>query len=207
MIYDISVTISTDTPVYEGDPGIVIKPASSIAAGDSANVSLLQFGAHTGTHVDPPSHFYNDGVTVDQLPLDVLVGECLVCPIENADAIGVDELESANIPEKIERILFKTKNSNLWGDSTFHRDFVYLSPEGADWLLDRGIKLIGIDYLSIEKFHSGTHATHLRLLGHGVIVVEGLNLEAVSGGEYTLVCLPLKIKAGDGAPARAILIK
>lgn len=207
MIYDISVSISANTPVYPGDPVIDIEPASRISNGDSANISILKFGSHTGTHIDPQFHFVNDGRTVDQIPLDTLVGECFVCPVVGPSVIEVHHLESAEIPEGMERILFKTRNSDFWNDSDFHTDYTYLAPDAALWLIDRGIKLIGIDYLSIEQFHSGHHATHLGLLKSNIVIVEGVDLREISGGVYTLVCLPIKIKDGDGAPARAILIK
>jgi len=205
-IHDISVPISSESIVYPGDPAVRIVPVSRISEGARANVSILRFGSHTGTHVDPPYHFVESGLTVDLLPLDVLVGECLVCPVEQSPVISVAELEAAGIPAGTERILFKTRNSELQGETAFRADYTYLDPEAAGWLVERRIKLVGTDYLSIDKFKSGTHATHLRLLESGVVVVEGLDLRAVPGGTYTLVCLPLKIAGGDGAPARAILI-
>lgn len=206
MIYDISVPIGNDTPVYAGDPGIELVPMHSIDKGDSANVSLLKLGLHSGTHMDPPRHFINDGATIDELPLDVLIGDCVLREIDTGGAITVERLESADIPAGVERILFKTRSSQYWNDNVFHTDFAHLSPEAADWLVDRGVKLVGIDYLSIEVFHSPTHAVHRRLLGAGVVVVEGLDLRQVSSGTYTLICLPLKVKGGDGGPTRAVLM-
>ncbi|MHB1000907.1 MAG: cyclase family protein [Armatimonadota bacterium] len=207
MIYDISVPLSDKTPVYEGDPDIEITPASRIANGDSANVSILKFGSHTGTHIDPQYHFIDGGTTVDRIPLDMLVGECFVCPVEGPEVIEVQHLESAGIPDNTVRILFKTRNSEFWSDTKFHKDYTYLHPDAASWLLERGVKLIGIDYLSIEQFHSGHHATHLSLLRSETVIIEGLDLREISGGIYTLVCLPLRIQGGDGSPSRAILIR
>lgn len=205
-IYDISVSISDRTPVYPGDPGIELTPVSRISAGEGANVSLLSFGTHTGTHIDPPYHFLEDGLKTDEVPLDLLIGKCLVCPLETAAAIGIDELEAAGIPDGTERILFKTRNSAFWEDPEFRKDFTYLDPAGANWLIERGIRLVGIDYLSVDRFKSGTHPSHLELLRAGVAIIEGINLAEVSRGSYTLVCLPLKIAGGDGGPARAVLI-
>lgn len=205
-IYDISVAISEEMPVYTGDPEIKITPDSRISAGDSANVSVLTFGSHTGTHIDPPFHFIESGKTIDQLPLDLLIGKCLVCPIEDPKVIGVPELEAAAIPEGTERILFKTRNSELWNQREFTQDFVYLAEDAAEWLLERGIRLIGIDYLSVDRYKSGTHPTHLVLLRAGAVIIEGLDLRSVPAGTYTLVCLPLKIAGGDGGPSRAVLL-
>lgn len=215
MIYDLSIPISPDMPVYPGDPSAEVTPASRISQGAGANVSILRFGSHTGTHVDPPFHFIEGGATVDELPLDVLVGECLVHKVESP-VIRIEDLEG--IPQGTERIIFKTGNSDLWraaGASTpirrgkpgFQTDYTYLDPDAAEWLIKLGIRLVGIDYLSIEKLKSGTHPTHTRLLQAGVVIVEGLDCSGVPEGMYTLVCLPLKIKGGDGAPARAILMK
>jgi len=206
-IHDISAVISNDLPVYPGDPGIEIQAVSRISEGAGANVSLLKLGSHTGTHVDPPFHFLDDGPTVDHLPLDVMVGDCYVCSVEAPHAITARDLDSCGIPGGTPRVLFKTRNSQLWGEGGFRSDYVYLDPDAAGWLVDRGIRLVGVDYLSVERFRSGKHATHLRLLEAGVVVVEGLDLRAVMQGTYFLVCLPLRIREGDGGPARAILVE
>ncbi|MCX6377431.1 MAG: cyclase family protein [Armatimonadetes bacterium] len=206
-IHDISIPIREGMPVWPSDPPVEITPSSRISQGGGANSSILRFGTHTGTHVDPPFHFVEAGLTVDRIPLETLVGECLVCEVPDAPVIEVEHLEAASIPDGTLRILFKTRNSGLWREPEFRTDYTYLSPEAADWLVRRGIKLVGTDYLSIDKFKSGGHAVHLRLLEAGVIVLEGLDLSEVAGGTYTLVCLPLKITDGDGAPARAILIE
>lgn len=206
-IHDVSLPISDSMPIYSGDPSVEIEPVSRIARGDGANVSFLKLGSHTGTHVDSPYHFAEGGITIDRVPLDVLVGECYVCEIASSEAVTVSELEAHGLPEGCTRVLFKTSNSRLWADERFHTDFVYIEPEAASWLVDRGVRLVGIDYLSVDRFKSGTHPTHLRLLGSGVVAVEGLDLGAVAEGTYLLVCLPLKIRDGDGAPARVILIE
>lgn len=206
MIHDISVLISEDTPVYPGDPEIEITAASSMAKGDSANVSILRFGSHTGTHIDPPRHMIEGGKTVDLLPLDALVGECFVCVMLETHAIDAAALQAAQIPVGTLRILFRTRNSKMWADREFHEDYTYLTPDAAEWLVERGIRLVGVDYLSVERFHSGQHGAHLRLLNSEVVIVEGVDLRGIVQGMYSLVCLPLRIKDGDGSPARAILI-
>jgi arylformamidase len=209
-IYDISVGISaTETPVYPGDPGIEIISHASLARGDAANVSLLHFGAHTATHVDAPAHFIEGARTIAELSLDKLVGKAFVAQV-GEDVREIDAgVVNALVPEGCVRVLFKTRNSAFWSESRgeFRGDFTYVTPDGARALVERGVRLVGVDYLSVEQFHSAKHETHIALLARGVVIVEGLNLESVPAGEYELICLPLKIAsgAGDGAPARAIL--
>jgi len=205
-IYDITVPIRTNMPVYEGDPGVKIDAWSAFAKGDSSNVSMLNFGAHTGTHVDAPAHFIEGANTIDKLPLEVLIGPARVIHVPE----DLTEIDSAFLSgcdlDGVERVLFRTRNSGFW-DQSFRKDFTHLLPEAAALLVAKGVKLAGCDYLSIEKFHSGHHRTHLTLLANGVVIVEGLNLAAVPAGDYELICLPLKIAdgSGDGAPARAVL--
>jgi arylformamidase len=205
-IYDITVPIRSSMPVYEGDPGVKIEPWSAFAKGDSSNVSMLNFGAHTGTHVDAPAHFVEGARRIDALSLEVLIGPARVLRVPD----DVNEIDPAFVNRcdlsGVERVLFHTRNSTFWNEG-FRKDFTHLLPEAAQVLVDRGIKLVGTDYLSIEKFHSGHHRTHLTLLSNNVVIVEGLNLSEVPEGDYELICLPLKIAegAGDGAPARAVL--
>ena len=205
-IYDVTVPIRSGMPIYEGDPPVKIEAASSLASGDSANVSFLHLGAHTGTHVDAPAHFIESAAKIDSLPLDVLIGPArLVHVAEDRTEIDSEFLSSCDL-ESVERIIFRTRNSGFW-ESGFRKDFTHLLPEAAEMLVNRGVKLVGTDYLSIEKFHSGHHRTHIALLARGVVIVEGLNLSGVPAGDYELICLPLKIAegAGDGAPARVVL--
>lgn len=205
-IYDITVPIRAEMPIYEGDPTVDIQPWSSLQKGDSANVSFLHLGAHTGTHVDAPAHFIAGAQKIDALPLDVLIGRARVVRVpDDRDAIDVDFIVSTDFTG-VERVLFHTRNSSLW-NRTFRKDFTHLLPDAAQKLVDLGVKLVGNDYLSIEKFHSGHHRTHLTLLSNSVVIVEGLNLRDVPAGDYELICLPLKIAegAGDGAPARVVL--
>jgi arylformamidase len=209
-IYDISVAISPETtPTYPGDPAIEIVSWAAIARGDAANVTLLRMGAHTATHVDAPAHFIEGAPAVSAMRLDVLIGEARVVELdETVEAIDAGHID-AHVPAGTTRVLFKTRNSNFWrGDGkTFRTDFTHLTLEGARALGERGVRLVGIDYLSIEKFKSETFETHTTLLSAGIVIVEGLDLREVPAGVYELLCLPLKLAAGsgDGAPARAVL--
>jgi arylformamidase len=205
-IYDITVPIHATMPVYEGDPGVKIDAWSAFAKGDSSNVSMLNFGAHTGTHVDAPAHFIEGARKIDELPMEVLIGRARVIRVpDDLNEITLEFLEGRDL-NGIERLVFHTRNSGFWNEG-FRKDFTHLLPEAAQNLVDRGVKLVGTDYLSIEKFHSGHHRTHLTLLANNVVIVEGLNLSDVPEGDYELICLPLKIAdgSGDGAPARAVL--
>jgi len=204
-IYDISVPISNDLPVYPGDPEIKITRTHSLEKGDIARVSHLSFNTHIGTHIDPPYHFVMDGKTLDHVPLDLLIGPARVIDVGDVDSISLAALEGADL-DGVTRVIFKTRNSRFWQESNeFRKDFVYLEPEGAELLVKRGIKLVGIDYLSIEKFNFDAPTTHWTLLGNNIIIVEGLDLSEVHPGDYELICLPLKIKDGDGGPARVVL--
>jgi arylformamidase len=205
-IYDITVPVRSGMPVYEGDPGVEIKAWTALANGNSSNVSSLSFGAHTGTHVDAPAHFIEGARKIDALSLETLIGRARVIRVPD-EILEIDTSFLAKCDlEKVERVLFHTRNSNFWGEG-FRKDFTHLSPEAAEKLVGLGVKLVGTDYLSIEKFHSGHHRTHLALLSNNVVIVEGLNLKDVEAGDYELICLPLRIAegAGDGSPARAVL--
>jgi len=207
--YDVTVPLSNELPTYPGDPGIQIGTWRSVANGDSANVSVVNFGAHTGTHVDAPAHFIDGGGKIETLPLDSLIGECLVVEVPAESLVVEETFVTEHVPPGTTRVLFKTRNSRLWNENKpeFHSDFTYLDVAAATWLRDHGAKLVGIDYLSIEKFKSPGHPTHLALLSQGVVILEGLNLTDVPPGKYELICLPLRLRSslGDGAPARAVL--
>jgi arylformamidase len=193
-------------PVYEGDPSVEIKAWTALANGNSSNVSFLHLGAHTGTHVDAPAHFIEGARRIDALSLETLIGPARVIRVpDEMNEIGPDFLAGCDL-EHVERVLFHTRNSNFWSEG-FRKDFTHLAPEGAEMLVGLGVKLVGTDYLSIEKFHSGHHRTHLALLSKNVVIVEGLNLSNVEAGDYELICLPLRIAegSGDGSPARAVL--
>jgi arylformamidase len=205
-IYDVSVPIRDGGLIYPGNPEIHVSLQQSVALGAGANVSNVAFGSHTGTHVDAERHFFDDGQTVDQIPLETLIGPALVLEFKSEAAVTRADLEAHDLTS-VDRVLLKTRNSNyLTQDPEFHRDYTYLAPDGAEYLVNLGVKLVGIDYLSIEQFHSGHHRTHLTLLGAKVVIVEGLNLVDVPPGRYTLYCLPIKLAGCDGAPARAVLV-
>ena len=205
--YDVTLTITSDMPVWPGDTTPILELVDSIAAGNTANTSQIKLSVHTGTHVDAPHHFMNDGRTVEGLLLDTLIGRAYVLHLPEVDLITASVLEAAEIPPRTRRLLFKTRNSEYWAKDVkhFEPDFVAISPDGAEYLVDRNVKLVGVDYLSVAPYKSGA-PTHRILLGAGVVVVEGLNLSRVSQGRYTLHCLPLKIAGSDGAPARVILV-
>ena len=205
-IYDISVPIVNDGLVYPGNPTIEIASQQSMAAGGSSNVSSLSFGSHTGTHVDAPLHMIQGADGVDKLALDVLMGPAIVLEFgPDVSAVTETALRGTAFAGQ-ERVLLKTRNSSFIRQRDFVRDYTYLAPDGAEYLASAGAKLVGIDYLSIEQFHSGHHRTHKTLLGRGIVIVEGLDLSPVTAGEYELRCLPLSLPGLDGAPARAVLV-
>jgi arylformamidase len=206
-IYDVTVPLRPGMPTYAGtEPGPELHFHSLIRNGDSANVSALSLGSHTGTHVDSPDHFLDNKVTVEQMPLEVMVGPALVAEFEVDSHITVADLDRASIPPGTTRLLAKTPNGRFWDDDAFHPDFVGFADDAGDWLAERGMVLVGIDYLSIERFRSPTHAVHHALLKKNVVILEGLDLRAVSPGEYFLVCAPLPVVGADGAPARVFLL-
>jgi arylformamidase len=208
-LIDVSLPVGPDLLTWPGDPGIEVQPAKRIARGDPSNVSELRIGTHTGTHVDPPVHFVEGADPIDRVPLDVLFGDAVVADLTGAGAIGPSELEELDLRDGTERLLCKTKNSELWtrGRVEFPDDYVAVTPEGARWIVDRGLRLVGVDFLSVEARGAEGHPVHTTLLENGVIIVEGLDLSAVEPGPYTFACLPLRIADGDGGPARAMLFE
>ena len=206
-IHDISLPLSDTLAVWPKDPAVRITQPRTFEKGDHAQVSHLDLGAHTGTHIDTPAHFIPGGSNLDDLDLDILVGPALVVEAGPVEQLTPAVLEALDIPRGTVRLLFRTRNSRLWQEdpSTFHEDFVAISEAGAHWLIERGVRLVGIDYLSVAPY-ADTGPTHRALLGAGIIPVEGLNLSGIAPGLYHLVCLPLRIAGAEGAPARAILI-
>lgn len=205
-IYDISVPIRSGGLVYPGNPEIDIALQQALAKGASANVSTIRFGSHTGTHADASRHFFDDGQPVDKIPLDRLIGPALLVGFsDEVRSVGAAELREHDLKDH-KRILLRTRNSALLSRKEFVNDYTYLAPDGAQYLVDKGVELVGIDYLSIEQFHSGHHLTHRTLLERSVVIVEGLDLSVPPSGEYQFICLPLRIVGCDGAPARAVLI-
>ncbi len=203
-LLDVSVRLAAGIPVYPGNPDFELQPVTRIADGESSNVSRLVMGTHTGTHVDAPKHFFDDGLGVDALPLDLLLGRARVVEITKRGGIGATELTEAGLREDI-RVLLKTSNSALWNGEAFHQDYTHLTEGGARYLVDQGVKVIGIDYLSVEQFKKAGGPAHRALLSQGVVIIEGLNLSETEPGMYEMYCLPLRIGGGDGAPARVIL--
>jgi arylformamidase len=205
-IHDISLPIVHGGLVYPGNPPIEVTAQQSLAAGAGANVSALAFGSHTATHVDAAKHFFDDGQTVDALPLERLIGRAVVVAFgDDVDAITADHLRAAPIAGHT-RVLLKSRNSSYNREPEFRRDYCYLAPDGAEYLVAQGVELVGVDYLSVEQFRSGHHRTHRALLERRVVIVEGLALADVAPGEYQLICLPLLLSGLDGAPARAVLV-
>jgi arylformamidase len=208
LIIDVSLGVGPEMLTWPGDPPVEIDPAKRLSKGDSANVSELRLGTHTGTHVDPPFHFIDGAPTAEALDLNVLVGRAMVADLRDVGpTITPAELEALNLPSGTERVLFRTPNSELWTSKTvtFPDSYTAMTPDGAQWCVDRGIRLVGTDFLSIEQHGAPGHPTHVTLLKAGTIILEGLDLSHVDPGAYELFVLPLKILGGDGAPARAIL--
>jgi arylformamidase len=203
---DISMPLFAGMPMFPGDPPFESRSVSSLAGGDPYDLSALSFGSHAGTHIDPPSHFLRGGVTVDRLDLDVLVGPCRVVEMgPSTTTIGAKE--AGDVPRGTVRVLFRTANSTRWKrELSFFPDFVGLTVAAAEVLLERGVRLVGIDALSIENDPTETYPVHRALLGRGVVLLEGLVLADAPTGEYRLECLPLRLKDGDGGPARATLV-
>lgn len=206
-IYDVSVPISEKTPVYEGDPNVKIDLKLSLKKGDNANVSNICMGVHTATHVDAPNHFIEGSRRIIDLDLHTLIGRCVVVELDN-EVMAIEAKHVENL-EDIERVLFKTRNSQFWEnfEQGFRKDFTYIAPDAAKILVEKGAKLVGIDYLSVEAFDAESPDTHRILLRNEIIILEGLDLRKIQKGVYELICLPLKIAggAGDGSPSRTVL--
>lgn len=207
MIYDVSVPIQNGMPVWPSDPPVKLTAKAHISRDKShtVRVTAIEMGSHTGTHVDAPAHFVEGGKTLSEIPLDVFVGPATVFEIPGVRSIERRNLESLDW-SGVERVLFKTDNSSHWNDGRFFEEFVYLEPEAGEFLVSRGLRLVGIDYLSIDRFRSEKHPTHFALLPHDVILLEGLNLSGILPGPYHMVALPLNLQHADGAPTRVILI-
>jgi arylformamidase len=207
VIFDISVPVSNRIPVWPGDLPVALEEQSFASADRSHTIRLTSItcGNHTGTHLDAPSHMIEGGASLDDIPLGQLVGPARVVDLAGSRSIGLDDVAGLDW-DGVERVLFRTDNSSHWDDGEFFADFVALEPDAARFLVDRGIRLVGIDYLSIDSFHAPEHPSHMVLLGASVVVLEGLILKDVPAGDYLLAALPMKLDRADGAPARAILI-
>ncbi len=209
MIFDISVELSPNMVRWEGDPPMILRQVLQLSKGDAYNLSEMKLSVHQGTHLDAPHHFLENGQFIEDFPLDLFIGEAQVVSIpQEVSSVTAEVLEAAHIREGIQRLLLKTRNSQYWKSNpqNFHSDFVSLSLDGADYLIEQGIKLIGIDYLSISPADD-FRPVHMRLMEHDIAILETVDLSEVTEGFYTLICLPLKLKAVEGAPVRAVLLQ
>jgi len=205
-LFDISMEITKDTIVYPGDTKIVFTEDNSISKGDTCNTWSMSFGSHMGTHVDAPKHFCEDGLTIDQLTPDFFVGKAKVYEVKNRKYIGAEDISEFDI-QKNDIILLKTSNSELPTIGEFNTDFVYITAEAAVYLAEKGIKTLGFDYLSIEKYGSKSNDAHNTLLGNNIAVIEGLRLKNIEPGIYDIIALPINLLNGNGSPVRAFLSK
>jgi arylformamidase len=205
-LIDVSVPLDATLPTYPHNTPFSLEPIKRLASGDSSNVSTLHMSAHCGTHVDAPRHFFDNGPGTEALPLDLLMGRVRVIQVTSRTGVAAEDLADQDFSEDV-RILIKTRNSLLWGTPEFRPDYIGVTESGARHLVAHGIKLVGVDYLSVEAFKTPGAPAHRVLLGAGAIVIEGLNLRDVEPGIYDLCCLPLRIVGSDGAPARVVLRK
>jgi arylformamidase len=203
-LIDVTVPLDSALATYPNNTPFSIEAIKRIARGDSSNVSTLHMSAHTGTHVDAPRHFFDGGGGTEALPLEMLIGRTRVIEVTSRASIAAGDLSGIDLSEDV-RLLIKTHNSRLWSSPDFHTDYIGVTESGAKHLIDRGIKVLGVDYLSVEQFRKPGAPAHHALLGAGIIVIEGLNLADVDPGVYEMYCLPLRIVGSDGAPARVVL--
>ncbi len=207
-IIDLSVPIRQEMPYYPGDPAPQITRLKAHERGDEWQTTHLSFSAHLGTHIDAPRHRVRGGATVDQLDLQTLLGPAYVVDLTDvASEIHAADLQARAIPPRVKRLILKTRNATLWQRDAFQTDFVALSASGAEWLVARDIRLVAMDYLSADLFTSPDFRAHDALLQNGVVIVEGVMSGEIEEGWYTLICLPLRVRDADGAPARAVLIQ
>jgi arylformamidase len=203
--WDISMPLQPGIPIWPQSSGFEVQRVLELSAGAPVNESHLSANAHVGTHIDAPLHFLPDGASVDALPLDSLVGPATVALLPGLAQVSAAGLEALGLPPATKRLLLRTDNASRWHDTAFAEDYVSLTPDAARWLVDHEIALVGVDYLSVERY-GGDGEVHRILLGAGIVVVEGLNLEEVPAGDYWLACLPLRLVGAEAAPARAVLM-
>jgi len=205
-LIDVTVPLDSALPTYPNNTPFTVEAIARIARGDSSNVSTLHMSAHCGTHVDAPRHFFDAGAGTEALPLEMLIGRTRVIEVSSRTGIAAEDLNGLDLSEDV-RLLIKTHNSRLWGSPDFRTDYIGVTESGAKHLVGKGIKVLGVDYLSVEQFRKPGAPAHHVLLGAGMIVIEGLNLADVDPGVYEMYCLPLRIVGADGAPARVVLRK
>lgn len=205
---DITLPLSATMPFWPGSTGVNLIEIKRMEKGETDNLSRLDLDLHAGTHLDAPWHFIKNGKTVESIPLQKLMGPAFVAYLPETSLVSEKDLETINLPKGTKRLLLRTRNSDLWRKKINHfvEDFVGLSPEAADWIVQKDILLVGIDYLSIQPF-GGSAQSHSKLLEKEIVIVEGLNLTNVTPGSYELFCLPIKIIGAEGAPVRAVLRK
>jgi arylformamidase len=204
QLYDATLPLQEGMVTFPGDPPFQIKPFFQRHKGDPFDLALMSVGTHLGTHVDPPAHYLDGGATVDEIPLEILVGPGVVLDMRGKSQIDRQDLEQAPLEDHV-RVLFKTDNGPRLLQSSFHEDFVHLTEDGARYLIENNVCLVGNDYLSIERYKNPGAPVHHILLEAGALVVEAVNLLEVPPGAYEIFCLPIKIKGADGAPARILL--
>jgi len=205
-IYDVTIPLDAGTHVWDGEPGPELDKRIEIDAENPARLSEFSMGSHTGTHVDAPAHFEVDGTTVEELPAAALVGPAIVVEHTGPDDITAADLDAMGVDGRHQRVLIKTENGQLWDEPAFRQDFLAIAPSAAHRLVELGVLLVGLDYLSVEAYDSTSHEVHHTLLRAGVVALEGVDLRAVPPGEYLLVCAPLKLVGAEGAPARVFLL-
>jgi arylformamidase len=205
-VYDVTVPLDAGTHVWDGEPGPELDKRVEIDEENPARLSAFSMGSHTGTHVDAPAHFEKDGATVEGIATAALVGPAVVVEHTGSDDITAADLDALGVDGRHRRVLFKTANGRLWSEPAFRRDFLAIAPSAAHRLVELGVQLVGMDYLSVEAFDSTSHEVHHALLGAGVVALEGVDLREAPPGEYLLVCAPLKLAGAEGAPARVFLI-
>lgn len=205
-IYDISIPIREGMHVYPGNGPVEVTRTFSMNDGSAFNLTSLSFSAHVGTHMDAPLHFIAGGKSIGGLDLGVMMGAAKVCQLNVEEKIERIDLEKLDL-QGVERVLFKTRNSGLWGKEGFQADYVYITGDGARFLVEAGVKLVGIDYLSVQQYDSKDRSSHIVLLENKVVLLEGIDLSEVPPGGYQLVALPLKLEEAEGAPCRAVLIE
>jgi arylformamidase len=205
-LIDISIPLREGMTTWPDSVGLTLTRTKRMEDGDVVNNSRLDFDVHMGTHIDAPWHFLAAGEKIEDLALADLIGPAVVAHLPDCDAIGEAELEALALPAGTQRLLLKTRNSTWWagGTTPFREDFVALTAGGARWIVERGMRLVGIDYLSVQRFRDPPLTHHL-LLGARIVIVEGLHLADVEPGEYELICLPILLHGAEGAPARAVL--
>ena len=203
-LIDVSLPLDARLPTYPHDTPFTLEAVKRMARGDSSNVSTLHMSAHAGTHVDAPRHYFDDGAGTEALPLELLIGRARVIEIDSRTGVAAEDLRDIDLSGDV-RVLIKTHNSQLWGSPEFHPDYVGVTESGATHLVEHGVKVVGVDYLSVEQYKKPGAPAHHILLGGGTIVIEGLNLRDVEPGVYEMYCLPLSIVGADGAPARVVL--